>query len=58
VIICICNGVNEDAILEIVRKHGIEEVEELQKHILISNMCTGCRYTIEQILEEESKNGD
>jgi bacterioferritin-associated ferredoxin len=51
-IICICHNLSLNKIQKIVREKKIDTIEELQKHIKISDQCRGCSTYLWQIIDQ------
>lgn len=50
-IVCICNNVSEDEIVETINKTGATTIKELQEQMSICNRCTGCTYVLLHLLQ-------
>lgn len=55
-IICICNDIPENVIVNILRRTKAKSIEQLQEHIGICDRCTGCTYMLEHMIERNNEN--
>lgn len=46
-IVCVCNSINENKLVETIKKYNIQHIEELQKKLSICNNCCTCQRYIE-----------
>lgn len=50
-IVCICNSVKEEDIIDIVEEYDIKEINELQDKISICNQCCMCKCYIDNLID-------
>lgn len=50
-IVCMCNNVREDKIIEIIEEYNIKNIIELKDKINICNQCCMCESYINNIVE-------
>ena len=50
-IVCVCNNVNEEKIIELISFYKIKTVDELRDKISISNQCLMCERYISHLIE-------
>lgn len=49
-IVCVCNRVNEDKIVETIEEHKIQDIEELREKLNVCNNCCCCQRYIENMI--------
>lgn len=55
-IICVCNDIPENVIVNILKRTKAKSIAELQQHIGICDACTGCTYMLESMIERNNAN--
>ncbi|WP_322923245.1 FAD-dependent oxidoreductase [Paenibacillus campi] len=48
-IVCACNAVSKQHILDAMREHGLQTADEVKQHTRASGSCGGCRPTVEAL---------
>ena len=55
-VICLCNGVWEEDLIEYLQKYPVESIEELRSKERICNNCRQCEPLIHELIERYKRN--
>lgn len=57
-IVCICNGVNDEKIIQYIRENEVKTVDEVSFGLGVCNQCQSCYGEIEKIIAKEINGKD
>lgn len=50
-IVCICNCISEDKLIETIEKYEIQDIEQLREKLSVCNNCCTCQKYIENMID-------
>lgn len=50
-IVCVCNNISEEKIINIVEKHAIVDIDSLREKISVCNQCCMCEKYITNLID-------